>query len=398
MSSSIAPPPPNQLPTCAIELQTNGNPVDNINVGEFFDIYVGDSTDDQGIKEVRFSSDDSQDGNPTGEWTEWYGWGNSSGDWNAANKIKAWAFATGGAKEVWAEVKDGDGQTDKDSANIYANPLLIANAGQDQSVSSGDLVSFDGSNSYDPDGTIVSYHWDFGDGTTAEGESVNHRFRGKMDYPKSYTVTLTVMDDDGNKGTDNVVIKVEPLKTVAEVIIQPILPVVPSPFARVTAWYNWVDNVNGDDIYIVSYMNVRTEGIIGYYNILLWDEEHIHPIWSDLRGVLDDTVNYYPPPFKNIFGGTAPYKVVYYEDEIYEGTEVTDLAAIQIIAYGMAGSDFSPDGPGLPPLFLKWIQPFFSRIMSESLTFPSNPLILLLYTYAVPVNLECMIHKGGLQV
>jgi len=353
MSPSFAPSPPNQPPTCAIELQTNGNPIANINVGEFFDIYVGDSTDDQGIKEVRFSSDDSQDGNPTGEWTDWYDWNTSSGDWDAANKIKAWAFATGGAKEVWAEVKDGDGQTDKDSANIYANPLPIANAGQDQSVSSGDLVSFDGSNSYDPDGTIVSYHWDFGDGTTAEGESVNHRFRGKMDYPKSYTVTLTVMDDDGNKGTDNVVIKVEPLKTVAEVIIQPILPIVPSPFARVTAWYNWVDNVNGDDIYIVSYMNVRTEGIIGYYNILLWDEEHIHPIWSDLRGVLDDTVNYYPPPFKNIFGGTAPYKVVYYEDEIYEGTEVTDLAAIQIIAYGMAGSDFSPDGPGLPPLFFE---------------------------------------------
>ena len=218
---------------------------------------------------------------------------------------------------------------------------------------SGQMITFDASDSYDFDGEIIFYEWDFGDGTTAEGKIVNHRFRGKMDYPKSYTVTLTVKDDDGNKGTDNAVIKVEPLKAVAEVIIPQILPIVPSPFARVTVWYNWVDNVEGKDIYMVSYMNVRAEGIIGYYNILLWDEGHIHPIWSDLRGLLGDTINYYPPPFKNIFGGTAPYKVVHYEGEIYEGTEVTDLAAIQIIAYGMAGGDFSPDGPGLPPLFFE---------------------------------------------
>jgi parallel beta-helix repeat protein len=117
---------PDQPPTCAIELQKNGIPIDNINVGEFFDIYVGDSTDDQVIKEVRFSSDESQDGNPTGEWTDWYDWDTSSGDWDAVNKIKAWSFATGGAKEVWAEVKDGDGQADKCSANIYANQLPIA--------------------------------------------------------------------------------------------------------------------------------------------------------------------------------------------------------------------------------------------------------------------------------
>jgi Tol biopolymer transport system component len=113
-------------PTCAIKLKKNGIPIDNINVGDSFDIYVGDSTDDHGIKEVRFSSDESQDGNPTGEWTDWYDWDTSLGDWDAANKIKAWSFATPGDKEVLAEVKDGGGQTDKDSANINANQLPIA--------------------------------------------------------------------------------------------------------------------------------------------------------------------------------------------------------------------------------------------------------------------------------
>ena len=109
-----------QPPVCAIELRKEGVGINEIDVGEFFDIYVGDSTDDTGIREVRFSSDDSQDGNPTGEWTEWYDWDTSSGDWNAETKIKKWSFATDGAKEVWAEVKDDAGQTDNHSANIYA--------------------------------------------------------------------------------------------------------------------------------------------------------------------------------------------------------------------------------------------------------------------------------------
>ncbi|MCK4733445.1 MAG: hypothetical protein KAT65_13415, partial [Methanophagales archaeon] len=111
-------------PTCAIELQKNGIPIDKINVEEFFDIYVGDSTDDTGIKEVRFSSDDSQDGIPTGEWTEWYDWDTSSGDWNAETKIKKWSFATGGKKEVWAEINDSVGQISNCSANIYA--IIVA--------------------------------------------------------------------------------------------------------------------------------------------------------------------------------------------------------------------------------------------------------------------------------
>lgn len=112
-------PPPNQPPTCSIELQKDGIEIDEVDVGEFFDIYVGNSTDDTGIKQVRFSSDDDQDNHPTGEWTQWYDWETSSGDWNASIKIKRWSFTTPGYKEVWAEVKDDINQTDKRLARIY---------------------------------------------------------------------------------------------------------------------------------------------------------------------------------------------------------------------------------------------------------------------------------------
>lgn len=51
----------------------------------------------------------------------------------------------------------------------------------------------DGSGSSDPDGTVASWAWDLGDGTTATGRSVTHT------YPDAATrtVTLVVTDDDG---------------------------------------------------------------------------------------------------------------------------------------------------------------------------------------------------------
>lgn len=55
-------------------------------------------------------------------------------------------------------------------------------------------VQFDASESYDPDGEIVSYHWNFGDGTSADGMNVEHIFPQQQ---TEYMVTLTVTDDDG---------------------------------------------------------------------------------------------------------------------------------------------------------------------------------------------------------
>jgi hypothetical protein len=123
---------PNRPPICAVELQKNGMPIDSVDVGGVFGICAGNSTDDFGIEEVRFSSDDFQDGAPTGEWTAWYDWGTSSGDWNAATKIKGWSFATGGKKEVWAEIKDDGGKAAQDHANIFAHPgyaIIVAGQG-----------------------------------------------------------------------------------------------------------------------------------------------------------------------------------------------------------------------------------------------------------------------------
>jgi len=54
-------------------------------------------------------------------------------------------------------------------------------------------VTFDASESYDPDGDEISYEWDFDDGNIAEGETVQHGFGS----PGSYTVRLLVTDSKG---------------------------------------------------------------------------------------------------------------------------------------------------------------------------------------------------------
>ena len=55
----------------------------------------------------------------------------------------------------------------------------------------GQDVVFDGSGSRDPDGTLRDRQWTFGDGGTAQGERVLHRFA----EPGRYTLTLGVADD-----------------------------------------------------------------------------------------------------------------------------------------------------------------------------------------------------------
>ena len=58
-------------------------------------------------------------------------------------------------------------------------------------------ISFDGRASTDPDGTITSWVWDFGDGATGTGSQIQKRYSAAG----TYTVALTVTDNRGATAT-----------------------------------------------------------------------------------------------------------------------------------------------------------------------------------------------------
>ena len=64
----------------------------------------------------------------------------------------------------------------------------------------GGTVSFDGTGSADPnpEGSIIAYDWDFGDGSVAQGAIVAHTYADNGEY----TVTLVVTDNEGATGEE----------------------------------------------------------------------------------------------------------------------------------------------------------------------------------------------------
>jgi PKD repeat protein len=79
---------------------------------------------------------------------------------------------------------------------LFTTPAAVPNQAPVASFTftcAGLSCSFDGSGSSDPDGTVVSYAWNFGDGANGAGATATHTYAGAGTFP----VTLTVTDNDG---------------------------------------------------------------------------------------------------------------------------------------------------------------------------------------------------------
>jgi glucose/arabinose dehydrogenase len=82
------------------------------------------------------------------------------------------------------------------SSNVKYGPSTLA-------------VNFTGDASYDPDGTSVTYSWNFGDGTpNSTSANPTHNFTTPDSGPKKYVVKLSVTDEAGATTADSLVISV----------------------------------------------------------------------------------------------------------------------------------------------------------------------------------------------
>jgi chitodextrinase len=62
----------------------------------------------------------------------------------------------------------------------------------------GQAITFDDSKSTDGDGEVVNYHWEFGDGATANSKVAVHTYA----KDRTFQVVLTVTDNDRNINED----------------------------------------------------------------------------------------------------------------------------------------------------------------------------------------------------
>ncbi len=152
---------------------------------------------------VNFNASNSND--PDGSIVQ-YDWDFADGTTGTGETLSH-VFTEGGFYSVSLLVTDNSGMTAQAEITIVVDSPLppTATITADPTEGLAPLpVSFDGSGSTDPDGSIVTYSWDLGDGTTSDEMTVEHTYTESG----SYTVTLMVTDDQDLTSTTETTITV----------------------------------------------------------------------------------------------------------------------------------------------------------------------------------------------
>ncbi len=168
-------------------------------------------TDGDGSGDEAVTLDGTGSSDPDGSIASWV-W--TEGGEEIATGATATVTLAVGTHVVTLTVTDDDGASASDQVVIAVlapgNRPPVADAGADQTVTDGDgsgvePVTLDGTGSSDPDGSIVSWVWREGGTTLATGATATPGLTDGV-----HTITLTVTDDDGATGSDEVRVTVLP--------------------------------------------------------------------------------------------------------------------------------------------------------------------------------------------
>nr|WP_241429114.1 LamG domain-containing protein [Agrococcus sp. ARC_14] len=121
-----------------------------------------------------------------------YAWDFGDGE-TASGATATHDYAAGGDYTIELTVTDDRGATAVDTESVTIVAPNQAPTAAFTAAESGMTVSFDAGGSTDPDGSIASYAWSFGDGSTGTGATTSRTYAADGEYD----VTLTVTDDEG---------------------------------------------------------------------------------------------------------------------------------------------------------------------------------------------------------
>ncbi|MGN6427593.1 MAG: PKD domain-containing protein [Leifsonia sp.] len=102
-------------------------------------------------------------------------------------------YAAGGTYTITLTTTDDSNATTSSTKQVTVTPPNQAPTAAFTSSANSLAVSVDGTGSSDPDGTIASYAWNFGDGGTGTGATASHTYAAGG----TYAITLTVTDNQG---------------------------------------------------------------------------------------------------------------------------------------------------------------------------------------------------------
>lgn len=153
-----------------------------------------------------------------------YAWNFGDGSASGTGVMPTHTFENDGVFSVTLTVRDNDGASNATSRTIsVGNQAPVAAFTAEPNAGFAPLtVSFDASASRDPDGNIVEYAWDFGDGGAAAGVIGEHTFEDAG----TYVVELTVTDDDGasDRASDTITARSVTSVTRFDITVLPSLP------------------------------------------------------------------------------------------------------------------------------------------------------------------------------
>lgn len=121
-------------------------------------------------------------------------------------------YMKGGVYKVTLKVEDDSGlpecNTSTDQIVVWVTESPVANAGPDQIICANSLVTFDGSKSWDVDGLVNSFSWDFGDGSTGGGQNPTHVYAKHGTFRVILTITGDQVGNCDNSSSDEMTVTV----------------------------------------------------------------------------------------------------------------------------------------------------------------------------------------------